>query len=242
MGNLVGRLDASLGCPDHDTLRRQWSGSATPCGTNPGGGGPIEPKKNDDEGKAAMNQALDELVDGLKSKGLKVKVDDRNYVRNGAKYFEWERKGVPLRIELGPRDVKNKSCVFKYRAGKSSEEKQFVDLSEAVSTAFAGLEEMQEGLLKQAKTRLEEGITEGVTYDDMKTALESDEASSYPGKGLYLVPWKCNTENEDKIKTECKATIRCYPLASNGDGQVEGQKCFYSGENATHMALFGRAF
>jgi len=203
---------------------------------------PIEPKKNDEEGKVAMNKALDELVDSLKAKGLKVKVDDRSYVRNGAKYFEWERKGVPLRIELGPRDVKNKNCVFKYRAGKFSDEKLFVDLSEAASMAFEGLEEMQESLLEQAKTRLEDGITESVTYEEMKTALESDEASSYPGKGLYLVPWKCNAENEDKIKTECKATIRCYPLDSNGEGQVEGKKCFYSGEDATHMALFGRAF
>jgi len=203
---------------------------------------PIEPKKNDQEGKIAMNKALDELVDSLKAKGLRVKVDDRDYLRNGAKYFEWERKGVPLRIELGPRDVKNNSCVFKYRAGKSSDEKKFVDLTEAAAMASEGLESMQESLLEQATKRLGDGITEDVSYEEMKTALESDEASSYPGKGLYLVPWKCDAENEDKIKTECKATIRCYPLEANGEGAVEGKKCFYSGEDATHMALFGRAF
>lgn len=203
---------------------------------------PIAPKKNDEEGKAAMNAALDDLVAGLKSQGLRVKVDDRDFMRNGAKYFEWERKGVPLRIELGPRDVKNNSCVFKYRAGESSEEKMSVDLSVAASQAAEGLEKMQLSLLDIAKARLDNGITEDVTYEEMKTALESDEASSYPGKGLYLVPWKCDAENEDAIKTECKATIRCYPLASNTEGAVEGKKCFYSGEDATHMALFGRAF
>lgn len=203
---------------------------------------PIAPKKNDEEGKIAMNQALDDLVDGLKAKGLRVKVDDRDYMRNGAKYFEWERKGVPLRIELGPRDVKNNSCVFKYRAGKLSDEKISIDLGEAASKASDGLDEMQDSLLDQAKGRLDEGITEDVTYEEMRTALESDEASSYPGKGLYLVPWKCDAKNEDTIKTECKATIRCYPLDSNGDDKVEGKKCFYSGEDATHMALFGRAF
>ena len=78
--------------------------------------------------------------------------------------------------------------------------------------------------------------------EEMKVALMSDEASSYPGNGLYLVPWKCDAENEDKIKTECKATIRCYPLDSNSKGMHKGKKCFYSGEEATHMALFGRAF
>ena len=203
---------------------------------------PIAPKKNDEEGKIAMNQALDNLVAGLKAEGIRVKVDDRDFMRNGAKYFEWERKGVPLRIELGPRDVKNNSCVFKYRAGEGSDKKINIDLSDAASKASEGLEGMQQSLLEQANIKLENGITEGVSYEEMKTVLESDEASSYPGKGLYLVPWKCNAENEDTIKTECKATIRCYPLAANSEGQYEGKKCFYSGEEATHMALFGRAF
>ena len=76
----------------------------------------------------------------------------------------------------------------------------------------------------------------------MRDALEADEAGVYPGVGLYLVPWKCDAENEDKIKEECKATIRCYPLEHNKEGMVDGKVCFYSGEPATHMALFGRAF
>ena len=202
----------------------------------------IPPKKNDDEAKVLMNQALDDLVAGLKGAGIRVKVDDRDYVRSGAKYFEWERKGVPLRIELGPRDVRQSVCVFKYRTG-TTEEKQTIDLSEAVETARTGLEALQEELLAAAQQRLEDGIrTDGVTYDEMKAALESDEASAYPGQGLFLVPWKCDAENEDKVKEECKATIRCYPLEANQEGLHKGKKCFYSGEDATHMALFGRAF
>ena len=203
---------------------------------------PIPPKKNDEEGKIAMDKALDELVAGLKAKGMRVKVDDRDFMRNGAKYFEWERKGVPLRIELGPRDVKSNSCVFKYRAGSGSDEKTSIDLNDAVEKASDGLESMQEGLLEEARSRLSNGITEDASYEEMRDALDNDEASSYAGPGLYLVPWKCDAENEDKIKTECKATIRCYPLDSNSEGLHEGKKCFYSGEDATHMALFGRAY
>lgn len=203
---------------------------------------PIPPKKNDEDGKLAMSNALDNLVAGLKSNGLRVKVDDRDYIRNGAKYFEWERKGVPLRIEIGPRDVKSNSCVFKYRSGSGSEEKINVDLSNAIDEACEGLNAMQESLLGEARVRLKKGITEGVSYQELKEALESDEASSYPGKGLYLVPWKCDAENEDRIKTECKATIRCYPLESNENDMHIGKKCFYSGDDATHMAIFGRAF
>lgn len=199
---------------------------------------PIPPKKNDQEAKEAMDAAIDELVSNLKKAGLRVKLDDRDFVRSGAKFFEYERKGVPLRIEIGPRDVRQNVCVFKYRTGE--EGKQTVDLEDAASVAVEGLDAMQERLFEAAKERLASGITRDVTYQEMKEALENDEASSYPGSGLFLVPWKCDAVNEDKIKEECKATIRCYPLAEQKD--LEGKKCFYSGEDATHMALFGRAF
>jgi len=203
---------------------------------------PIPPKKNDEEGKKNMETALDNLVQTLKDQGLRVKVDDRDYVRNGAKYFEWERKGVPLRIELGPRDITNDVCIFKYRAGEAADEKQTVDLSTAASTAKSGLDSMQANLLAAARQRLEESITTDATYEEMRDALEPDSASVFPGKGLYLVPWKCDAANEDQISEECKATIRCYPLKENDEEMWKGKKCFYSGEDATHMALFGRAF
>lgn len=203
---------------------------------------PIPPKKNDPEAQVLLDQAIEELVSGLKGCGLRVKVDDRDYVRSGAKYFEWERKGVPLRIEIGPRDVREQVCIFKYRTATSNTEKQTIPLSDAVSSAKLGLEHVQQQLLEAAKQRLANGIRTGATYEEMKAALESDEASVYPGQGLFLVPWKCNAENEEKIKQECKATIRCYPEDANSQGLHEGKKCFYSGEDATHMALFGRAF
>jgi len=202
---------------------------------------PIPAKKNDEEGKAAMEKALDDLTSGLKEAGVRYKVDDRDFVRNGAKYFEWERKGVPLRIEVGPRDVSAGVCVFKYRAAMG-EGKVTVELGDAAEAASLGLEEMQSKLLMEASDRLAGGIALGATYEEMRDALEPDEAGVYPGEGLYLVPWKCDAENEDKIKEECKATIRCYPLDANEAGMAEGKECFYSGEPATHMALFGRAF
>ena len=202
---------------------------------------PIPPKKNDEEAKLLMDQAMEELVSGLKGCGLRVKVDDRDYVRSGAKYFEWERKGVPLRIEIGPRDVREQVCIFKYRTATITE-KQTIALTDAVAAAKSGLDDIQQQLLEAAQQRLTDGIRTGASYEEMKVALESDEASVYPGHGLFLVPWKCDAENEEKIKQECKATIRCYPEDVNSQGLHEGKKCFYSGEDATHMALFGRAF
>lgn len=205
---------------------------------------PIFPnKKNDVDGRQAIEKAVQDLSDSLTSShNIRVKVDDRDYIRNGAKYFEWERKGVPLRVEIGPRDVQNNVCVFKYRVGEDSTEKQTVNLANAADTAKEGLDALQAYLLSQATQRLEDGITEGATYEEMKVALETDEAGVFPGKGLFLVPWKCDADNENTIKQECKATIRCYPLDANEANMAKGKKCFYSNEDATHMALFGRAF
>lgn len=212
---------------------------------------PIPPKKDDTEAQELMNVAIQQLMSTLKQAGVRVKLDDRDYVRSGAKFFEWERKGVPLRIEIGPRDVRNQACVFSYRtnnnpsnAEQNGNEKQTVSLSNAVEEAVSGLDRMQHGLLTVACDRLAKGIAQDAdpSYSEMKVALESDEASVYPGHGLYLVPWKCNAENEAAIKQECKATIRCYPLDANEAQLFQGKKCFYSGEDATHMALFGRAF
>lgn len=204
---------------------------------------PIPPKKSDVETQQSLNAAMDQLASSLKAKNLRVKVDDREYVRSGAKFFEWERKGVPLRIEIGPRDVKQQACVFKYRAGDAAAAKQSVELSAAADAAASGLERMQEDLFNSATKRLHDGINVNtISYEEMKDALMHDEASVYPGTGLFLVPWKCDADNEAKIKEECKATIRCYPLKENERKMYAGHKCFYSGDDATHMALFGRAF
>lgn len=100
----------------------------------------------------------------------------------------------------------------------------------------------QEYLLDNARARLAGGTRLDVTYDEMKSLLVNDEASQYPGAGLFLVPWKCDAANEEKIKEECKATLRCYPKDVNDMKMFEGKKCFFSGEPADRMALFGRAF
>jgi prolyl-tRNA synthetase len=101
---------------------------------------PIPAKKNDEEGAAKLEASLNGLVESLTSRGVRVKVDDRDYVRNGAKYFEWERKGVPLRIEIGPRDVKNDVCVFKWRKWK--EDKETVGLEDAADKVVEELEQV----------------------------------------------------------------------------------------------------
>ena len=174
------------------------------------------------------------FVDGVAARlrgRFRVKVDDRDNMKPGAKYFEWERKGVPLRFEVGPRDVDNGTVFCKTRTepGKFS-----LPADEGLADAIgAVLDKMQAAMLEKAlATRL--ARTHRIdSYDELKARLESD-------SGWFLVPWTDDAENEAAIKTETKATIRCYPL--EGQEEAQGRTCFYSGRPATHMAIFSRAY
>ena len=126
--------------------------------------------------------------------------------------------------------------------------KQTIQLDVAVNSVCEGLGAKKIDLLQAAKARFENGIAisriDGdISYQDLRDALASNEASTWPaGHGFFLVPWKCDAENERIIKEECRATIQCYPFEANDNGDYVGRKCFYCGEDATQMALFGRAF
>ena len=190
------------------------------------------------------------------------KVDDRANMRPGAKYFEWERKGVPLRIELGPRDLAEGSCVI---AQRHSAVKGSMALNDDLITTVKDLlNSIHEQLLAAATKRVEENTVRLNSYEEMKRiisatnrasgddtslaqegevqARQSNNEDTQLRAGFYLVPWADNAENEEAIKTECKATIRCYPFIHNISPPPEGTKCFYSNLPATHMALFARAF
>lgn len=180
---------------------------------------------------------------------LRVRVDDRPKIKPGAKYYEWERKGVPLRIEIGPRDVAKSSlfCARRTGGGKFSIPIEWNDSGSCVSTeevamcsagtqldsvVNAVLNEIQNSLFNNALEQLNTRTVRVSSYEDFKARL--------PDSGFFLVPWKDDAENEAQIKAETKATIRCYPLDSQGDAQ--GKSCFYSGHPATHMAIFARAY
>ncbi|EKX48097.1 prolyl-tRNA synthetase, partial [Guillardia theta CCMP2712] len=181
-------------------------------------------KKENDEKKVTA---------ALKSQGIRYKVDDsRDNMKPGPKFYEWERRGVPLRVEVGPRDVD----ANKVRGEDDGRGDLPFDQTNFAQDIKKQLQDIQTGLLDAARKRLEENTKTVASYDELKTKLENGET------GFFLVPWKDDAVNEETIKTETKATIRCFPFAHNGPGAVNGKKCFYSGKDATHMALFARAF
>jgi prolyl-tRNA synthetase len=160
--------------------------------------------------------------------GLRVKVDTRDQLKPGAKYFEWERKGVPLRLEIGPRDMA-KGAVF--AAPRTGGGKISIAVDDALlDTVRARLDEIQAALYARAEARLAERTFRVATYEAFKERIDQG--------GFFLVNWCDDAANEARIKEETRATIRCYPL----DGQAPTGPCFFSGRPATHVAVFARAY
>jgi prolyl-tRNA synthetase len=173
-------------------------------------------------------EAANQLFEQLKPH-VRVKVDDRDNLRPGAKYFEWERKGVPLRLELGPRDLKKGQAFAKKRTGG---DKFGVPLDGAVQAVVDVLDTMQAELLAAARER-----TEAMTYtvtdrDDFVAKVESQ-------PGFYKVPWGGDDADEDQVKADTRATLRCFPLEQDS---VEGLTCPLTGKPAKRWALFARAY
>ena len=199
---------------------------------------PISPKgpEKAPEQHAELMEFVDDAVARLEAEGLRVKVDERWNMKPGPKFFEWEKKGVPLRIECGPRDVEARSLLCARRTGG---DKFALTLDDSFGTTVAAeLAAMQSQLLEAATERMKAATFEPATYEEMASALEGSDGSSAPG--FFLVPWHDDADAEEKVKKETKATIRCFPL--DEQHRAEGQSCFMTGRPATHMALFARAF
>lgn len=211
---------------------------------------PIHNKKTSPEVVTSIQRTLSTLMSALEEAGVRCHLDDRPHLRIGAKYFEWERRGVPLRVTLGERDLRSSAdavelSVFnrvayreeKWSHGSGSDGS---DCNAFVSRVQTQLSEMQQELLRRAEDRLASRVRTVESYEEMKKGIGES------GAGLFLVPWKESSENEERIKEDCKATLRCYPTDHNRGGSQElaGKrlKCFFSGEPATHWALFGRAY
>jgi prolyl-tRNA synthetase len=175
-------------------------------------------------------KAFADSVFSMLRKSFRVKVDDREKVKPGSKYYEWERKGVPLRLEIGPRDVDKNSVFCARRLDRKKFSLTFDD--SLLDNIKSSLEQIQHDMLQKAIQYRDEKTRHIQKYQDLLDNIEDG--------GFFIAPWKDNATNEEAIKSDCKATIRCYPM--DMQDKAEGQSCFYSGEPATHMAVFARAY
>jgi prolyl-tRNA synthetase len=181
--------------------------------------------KNEEE-RAAVTREVGKISDECRD--FRVVVDDRDNLTVGEKFYEWEKKGVPLRIEIGPRDAASGSVVTVLR---DTGEKHTLSLSDLGSSIGERLHEMQERLYEASKRRTEEATSEVETFEEFKEVIEKK-------GGFVSAYWDGTEETEAKIKEETGATLRCIPFES---GTSDGT-CVYSGKPARVKALFAKAY
>jgi len=187
---------------------------------------PIYRKEAD---KAAVLEATERISNELKDAGIRVKIDDRENLSPGFKFNDWELRGVPTRVEIGPRDLEKNSVALARRDILGREGKRFVSQQGLAATISDLLEEIQENLLDRATKFLADNTHDVDNYQDFKKAVSG---------GFARVWWAGNNEEEQQVKEETKATIRCFPFDQPGGTGT----CFYTGKPASQVAIFGRAY
>jgi len=189
----------------------------------------IVPILREDE-RAEMLQAAAALADELRQAGVRVRVDDRPEHRPGFKFNEWELKGVPLRIELGPRDLAAAAVTV---ARRDTGEKRQIPLARAGAAIDETLNDVQASLFQAAGDERERRtLRDPSSYDEMIEYLR--EAS-----GFVVAPWCGRTECEVRVKEDSSATIRCLPL---GDEPAPSGGCVCCGRPAVTTAVWAQAY
>lgn len=185
--------------------------------------------RSDDE-KALVMQAVERLKAELSAVGIRLKVDDREGQRPGFKFNDWEMRGVPLRMEIGPKDVGNNTVVLARRDVPGKEGKQFVSQDNIAAAVAEALEAIQANMLRQAVEFRDANIHDVQSYDALQQVIEAG--------GWARGAWAGSDDDERRIKEETGATLRCIPLEQPQD---VGQ-CFMTGQAAKEVALFAKAY
>lgn len=177
---------------------------------------------------AAITAKADEIIPKLKARGITVKYDDNDNKKPGWKFAEYELKGVPVRLAMGPRDLANGTVEL---ARRDTLEKQVLPVDNIDETIEALLDEIQENIYRKALSFRNENIRKADTWDEFRQILEEK-------GGFVSAHWDGTAETEKRIKDETKATIRCIPI----DAEPEEGKCIFSGKPSSKRVLFAVAY
>lgn len=190
----------------------------------------IVPIYRGEEELALISVKAKEIMTDLRKAGISVKYDDRDTQKPGWKFAEYELKGVPVRIALGPRDLENKTLEIARRDNLTKESFQWEEMP--IAEKIGGLlEEIQQGIYQKAFDFRKENTTEVNSWEEFKQVLEEK-------AGFLAAHWDGTAETEEKIKELTKATIRCIPL----DQAPEQGLCVYSGKPSSGRVLFAKAY
>jgi prolyl-tRNA synthetase len=183
--------------------------------------------KNDAE-RGAVMAAVDQITASWKGR-VRFKIDDRDNLTPGYKFNEWELKGVPVRIEVGPKDVEKGSVAMARRDMPGKAGKAFVPQEGLLERIEALLLEIQQALYDKALRFREDRTADITSYEELKQQVERGFARCY---------WAGSDEDERKIQEETRATIRCIPL----EQPATGGRCFYTGKESNQLVIFARAY
>lgn len=188
----------------------------------------IVPIFRSEEELSKITAAVEPILADLRKAGLSVKFDNRDTQKPGFKFAEYELKGVPVRIAIGPRDLEAGTLEV---ARRDTKEKQVVKMDSVVATITDLLDQIQKNIYNRALKFREENTRRVENYDEFKSVLDEK-------AGFVLAHWDGTAETEQKIKEETKATIRCIPL----EGSTEQGTCVYSGKPSAGRVVFARAY
>jgi prolyl-tRNA synthetase len=174
-------------------------------------------------------EAVRQVFTELKAAGVRVKVDERSEVTPGYKFNDWEMRGVPLRIEIGPKDVEKGTVALARRDRPGKEGKSFVPQAGLAAAAADLLVEIQKSLLQRATEFRDSHIFDPKDYTELTEVVQNGWALSY---------WCESPECEAKVKEDTKATTRCIPL----DQEESRGKCIVCGKEAKHKVYFAKAY
>jgi prolyl-tRNA synthetase len=166
----------------------------------------VVPILRGDDTESAVRAKAQEVADRLRADGVRVKVDTRDHLSPGAKYYEWERKGVPFRVEIGPKDLAQGQLALARRVvPEGAKRKEFVPEGEAIAGMRVRLDAFQAELRETARKRREAATVRGVkSIDELQEALDS-------GAGFVFTGWSGDPAVEQRVKEATKATSRVIP-------------------------------
>jgi prolyl-tRNA synthetase len=188
----------------------------------------IVPIYKKEEERIAIVEKANEIKKKLEARGISVKFDDRDTQKPGYKFAEWELKGVPVRLAIGPRDLENNQVEL---ARRDTLQKSSVSQDNLDQTVADILDDIQKNIYKKALDFRAEKTTKVDTWEDFKRLLDEK-------GGFLLAHWDGTPETEEKIKEETKATIRCIPF----DQVEEDGVCIYSGKPSKGRVIFARSY
>jgi prolyl-tRNA synthetase len=192
--------------------------------------------KNDAEKTKVLEEAGKVFAE-LKAQGLAVKLDDREGIMPGAKYYEWEAKGVPVRIEIGPKDLEKGSlCIARRFFPAGGQRKQFLPRAEALAGIKPLLDAMQRELFERARQFRDE-------HSKVINSLDEFEKYFKDGGGFAWVHWAGTHEQEDEMAKRFETTVRCIPLPDQmpADARDAG-KCILTGQPSQQRVVMARAY